>query len=226
MALAGLGVAVSRGWALLASRGRIFSAAEAPAVDVAVVLGAGVLPDGRPSTYLASRLDRALELHRAGRAAVLVVSGAVVGDADEPRVMRHYLEQRGVDPRLVVEDREGVDTYATCRRARQVYGLRRVALVSQAYHLPRALGIARATGLDAIGVADRTVRDHPATDPATWVYGELREWLAGVKVLGDLVRPRPEDADAHDPAVRQALDHASRGAAYGHPADEDRSRAG
>ncbi|WP_409485496.1 vancomycin high temperature exclusion protein [Arsenicicoccus dermatophilus] len=183
----------TRAWALLASRGRILDPADAPVTEAAVVLGAGLRPDGRPSDYLAARLDRALELHRLGRAPLLVVSGAALPDADEPAAMRRYLQERGVDPAVVVEDRAGIDTYATCLRARRTFGLHRIALVSQAYHLPRALALADAAGLDAVGVADRSVRRHEDTELSTWVHGELREWAAGVKVLADLVRSRPED---------------------------------
>lgn len=202
-------VAGTRAWALVAARDRIHSPGSTPAAEVAVVLGAGVLPDGTPSRYLAARLDRALELLRLGRVEVIVVSGADLPGADEPGVMRRYLEDNGVDPDLVVEDREGVDTYATCWRARRVYGLERIALVSQAYHLPRALAIAGAAGLDAVGVADWSVkRPLVGTDRNVWAYGVAREWVAGAKVLADLVRPRREDDPEHDPAVQRALAHA------------------
>lgn len=202
-------VAGTRAWALTSARDRIHSPGGSPTVEAAVVLGAGVLPDGRPSRYLAARLDRALELLRLRRVEVVVVSGADLPGADEPGVMRRYLEDHGVDPALIVEDREGVDTYATCRRARRVYGLRRIALVSQAYHLPRALAIARAAGLDAVGVADWSVRTPlVVADRNVWAYGVAREWVAGGKVLIDLVRPRREDDPQHDPAVQRALAHA------------------
>ena len=85
-------------------------------------------------------------------------------------------------------DRHGFDTYESCLRARDVFGLRRVTLVSQAYHLPRAVGTARLLGLEAVGVGDRSVQwiTHGQRS-RTWRLGALRDVLACVKTVRDLI---------------------------------------
>ncbi len=120
----------------------------APA-EVAIVPGAYVFPDGTPSDMLADRLAAALALHRAGLVARVLVSG---GPA-EVDGMQAWLVRHGVDAVLV--DREGLRTWATMRRAAQDLGEATVVVCTQRFHLPRALFLARAAGLNAVGlVAD------------------------------------------------------------------------
>lgn len=169
------------------SRGRIHTdPAEVPPHDVALVLGAQVLPSGRPSRYLRGRLDAAIALYRAGRVRAVLVSGDNgTNGYDEPGVMRSHLEQHGIPAGRIVEDHAGFDTYDSMVRARRVFGADSAVLVSQAYHLPRAIAIARLTGLDAVGFADTSM---PVT-PRMRSY-ELREVLAGVKMVLDVVGHR------------------------------------
>lgn len=170
------------------ARGRIFAEAAVPATEVGVVLGAMVYPDGVPSPFVTARLDVALRLYRAGSVERLIVSGdSRAPEYDEPLAMRRSLLDAGVPPEAVIEDPDGYDTYETCLRARDVYGLRRFTLISQTYHLPRAVGTARLLGLDAIGVGDETVRILPfgRRSPA-WLRGVVREHVACVKTLRDL----------------------------------------
>ncbi len=136
---------------------------------MALVFGAG-LRDGRPSPYLAHRLDAAVRLHRAGTVRVLLVSGDHGRrDHDEPGAMRRYLLDRGVPPGRVVSDHAGFDTWDSCARAARVFGVRRALLVSQDYHVRRAAALlCRAAGIDAYGVAVPEPRD------ATWYAGGLR----------------------------------------------------
>ena len=171
-----------------AARGRIFSEAAAPATPVGVVLGAMVYPDGVPSPFLAARLEVALRLYRSGRVQRLVVSGdSQAPEYDEPGAMRRYLLEAGVPEADVTEDPDGFDTYETCLRARDVYGLHRLTLISQTYHLSRTVGTARLLGLDAIGVGDRSVQVQPSGAPSrSWRWGVLREWIACLKTLRDL----------------------------------------
>ncbi len=181
-------VVAAAAYVRLAARGRIFSEANAPATPVGVVLGAQVQPDGIPSPFLAARLDVALRLYRAGRVRRLVMSGdARAREYDEPLAMRRYLIAAGIPEDDVTEDPDGFDTYETCLRARDVYGERRLTLISQTYHLPRAVGTARLLGLDAIGVGDRSVQIQPSGAPSrAWRWGVLREWIACLKTLHDL----------------------------------------
>jgi len=123
----------------------------APARPYAIVLGNRVFPGGVPSLELAGRLQTALALHKAGRADKLVVSGRTYGTYDEPHAMAAWLEARGVAPANIVLDPGGHRTAATMADA-VTLGVRSALVVSQGYHLPRALYFARRAGIDAVGV--------------------------------------------------------------------------
>jgi vancomycin permeability regulator SanA len=134
-------------------RERIVPANRAPQAPVAIVFGAGLESSTEPSPILAERLDTALALYRARTVTTLLVSGDSSDRYhDEARVMRRYLVERGVPEQSVLEDPAGASTYDTCYRARDAYGVRRALLVSQSFHLPRALFIAGSLGIDAWGV--------------------------------------------------------------------------
>jgi vancomycin permeability regulator SanA len=105
----------------------------------------------------------------------------------------HLLAAGALDDRLVL-DPWGLDTYDSCVRARDVYGVERVVVVTQAYHLPRAVGTARLLGLDAVGVGDRTVRQREEGDGLNepWIRGWVRDQVACVKTVWDVgTRRRP-----------------------------------
>ena len=194
--LAGLGLLVGLGvsavaapavWARWRSRGRVLAAEQAPAREVAIVFGAQVHPHGRPSRYLQARLDLGVRLYRDGKAKVLLVSGDDAAEHHhETTSMARYLRDRGVPDEAIVEDPHGVDTFATCVRARDVYGLSEALLVSQRYHLPRAVATARAVGVDAVGVGDLSVK---ATS-RRWGEFSRRELGANLKMVADLLGRR------------------------------------
>ncbi|MER7890057.1 ElyC/SanA/YdcF family protein [Micromonospora sp. NPDC094482] len=192
-------------WTTIAARGHVYDEADAPAADVVIVLGTSVAPDRRqPGDRLTGRLETAAELVGSGRARVVLVSGDGGGSSgDEPTVMTSYLTERlGVDPRRVVADPYGLDTYDTCARARDVYGVDRALIVTQSYHVSRAVTLCRHLGLDVDGVvarcgdcgfallAEKTVRDYFASGKAAW----------------DAIRRRPPAIHSPaDPAVQDAL---------------------
>ncbi len=134
---------------------------------------------GRPARR---RLETAAELVRSGKARVVLVSGDGAGQSgDEPAIMAaHLTEQLGVDPQRVVADPNGLDTYDSCLRARQVYGIERALVVTQSYHLSRAVTLCRHVGIDADGVTARcsdcgtgllvrkAARDYLASGKAAW----------------------------------------------------------
>ncbi len=126
-------------------------------VDCALVLGAGLRDDGTPSDILRDRLDEALVLYRAGRVRRILVSGDHERPAyDEPNAMRVYLEANGVPAEAVFMDHAGLDTYSSMWRARHVFGGQRIVVVTQRFHLARAVWCARALGMEAEGsAADR-----------------------------------------------------------------------
>ncbi|MGB4916706.1 MAG: ElyC/SanA/YdcF family protein [Propionicimonas sp.] len=171
-----------------ATRRRIVSLPEAPVVPTLLVLGAEVLADGRPSRFLQARLDVALALYERGGVERIILSGDGTSRFyDEPAGMRTYLGDKGVPEAVLVTDPLGLDTYASCERARVQWGADRVIVVSQRYHLPRALAICRMLGLDAWGVGDVTAR----SSPRTWAHGARREVAANLKLVWDVVSRRP-----------------------------------
>lgn len=195
-----------------AARGRLCTEDAVPPAPVALVLGAQII-DGEPSPFLAGRLEVARRLLGAGRVQALLLSGAGhAPEGDEPAVMRDWLLARGVPNTAVVLDRAGLDTYDSCVRARDVFGVRRLLVVSQTYHLPRAVGTARLVGLDAYGVGDDSVRtyedEHGTHRSRAWRRGVLREWAACVKTLVDLGTRRRPAMDLPSRAVDEAVSRA------------------
>ncbi|MEV5410575.1 ElyC/SanA/YdcF family protein [Thermopolyspora sp. NPDC052614] len=178
-------------WAWLSSSGHRVTAdhssrwmAAVPHAPVALVLGAGLYA-GQPTLMLARRLDVAAELYRAGRVRVLLLSGdhGRVG-YDEPTAMRDYLVARGVPARMMVLDYAGFDTWDSCVRARKVFGVSKLTVVTQDFHLPRAVTLCRQAGIDAFGVGDESMS---RWGPVTVVPLALREFGATAKAFLDSV---------------------------------------
>lgn len=154
-------IAVAATWIYVMSFSREFDVEDAPGASVAIVLGSKV-SDGTPGSYVRGRLDTALELYRSGRVAQVLNSGNGRAEAgNEPAVMRTYLEERGVPATAIVDDPEGFDTAATCRRAREVFDVTDALIITQDFHLGRAIALCRNAGVDTRGV----VAD---CDCATW----------------------------------------------------------
>lgn len=136
---------------------RILGAPEAAAlndVDCVLVLGCGVQPNGEPSPMLADRITQGINLYENGAAPKLLMSGDHgQADYDEVNTMKSIAVEAGVPAGDVFMDHAGFSTYESMYRARDVFGAKRVIIVTQEYHLHRALYIANALGLDAYGVS-------------------------------------------------------------------------
>ena len=173
-------------WLYVEEGQRLRTVADAPSEPVAVVFGAG-LDQGVPSPYLAHRLDAALALYRAGKVQALLVTGDNGRtEYDEPDAMRTYLVQHGVPADRVVRDYAGFDTWDSCSRAHRIFGVDRALLVTQGFHIRRALGMCRAAGIDAYGIGVDEPHD------ATWYYGGVRELpAAGEAVVDAVLQPEP-----------------------------------
>ncbi len=175
-------------WAVWrAAAGRVHATADAvPAADVALVLGtAKVLADGRPNAFYTARIALAAELFRTGKVRGLIVSGDNSrSDYDEPSTMKADLVACGVPERFITCDYAGFSTLDSVRRVSRVFGQQRVVVVSQRFHVERALFLARGDGLDAHGCA--------AADAARWwqVRVRLREVLARGKAVLDVALHR------------------------------------
>lgn len=187
-------------WLRAAESGRVRSERDVPREPVAVVFGAG-LWNGKPSPYLAHRLDAAARLYTAGRVRVLLVTGDNSRTSyDEPSAMRTYLVAHGVPRAKVVLDYAGFDTWSSCDRARRIFGVRHAVLVSQPFHIRRALALCSAAGIDAYGVGVDEKHD------VTWYASGAREVLAAGKAALDVaVRPDPEFLGPHENGVARAL---------------------
>lgn len=121
---------------------------------VAVVFGASVLGNRNLSPVLADRVNTAIELYQDGKVDRILVSGDNRHPTyNEPKAMHDYLVARSIPSRDIIVDNSGRSTYETCLRAREVFGLKQAVLVSQGFHLPRALFIANELGLPAVGMA-------------------------------------------------------------------------
>jgi len=190
-------------WVYAVGGQRLRRVDDVPAAPVALVLGAGIRGD-EPSRLLARRLDVAIELYRAGKAKVLLVSGDNSRyDYNEPAVMRRYLVDHGVPERRIVADYAGFSTWDSCVRARRVFGVDKAIVVSQRFHMRRALALCDAAGLDAYGVADDSMRGDLV---GLTLFGGAREILAAYKALGEAVlKPEPAALGPREPGVAEAL---------------------
>jgi SanA protein len=165
-----------------------FSADRVPPRPVGIVFGAKVYPGGGLSTILDERVRAGVELYRQGKVRKLLMSGDNGRrDYDEVTAMKQRAVQLGVPAGDVVRDYAGFRTYDTCYRARDVFGVEGAVLVTQAFHLPRALYLARQLGIDAVGLAADPGAPHGAFETF-----QLREVGARTAAVGDcLVRRRP-----------------------------------
>ncbi len=147
-------VIAASGYVDLRYRWRIHPPSEIPEAPVALVFGAGLSAGGEPSPILRQRVETAMSLYRQGKVRKLLVSGDNTDPFhDETKAMRRYAIDRGLPAEDVVGDYAGVSTWDTCYRAKEIFGVERAVLVTQGFHLPRALFMANALGIDAHGVA-------------------------------------------------------------------------
>ncbi|MBU8856967.1 MULTISPECIES: ElyC/SanA/YdcF family protein [unclassified Micromonospora] len=201
--LLGTATVASVSWVRAAAEGRLFDAADAPETPVALVLGTKVEPDGTPASFLAGRLEIARRLYAAGKVQVLLLSGDNMDrDYDEPGAMRRWLVDRGVPAEKTVLDHAGFDTYDSCVRAHRVFGVRRATVVTQSFHLPRAVALCRDAGIDAVGVGDDTARRHAGQSRIS----STREYGACVKAAVDVLTGRdPVHLGRRETGVDDAL---------------------
>ncbi len=188
---------------LASSSGRVYVAGDdVPARDVIMVLGAQADP-GSPSGFLGARLDVAIDLFNSGKGKVILVTGDNREQSNfETQVMQDYLVKRGIPANKIVQDVAGYDTYDSCSRARDVFGVREVTVVSQLYHVERTVATCRALGVDAIGVGDVSAKQ---IWPGLYQKAELREYLAVVKMQLDLLRGNKATQSPPSSAVQDAL---------------------
>ncbi len=172
------------------SADRILSAEQAGQledVDCILVLGCQVKNDGNPSSMLSDRLRRGVELYDAGAAPKLLMSGDHgQTEYDEVNTMKQYAMDAGIPSEHIFMDHAGFSTYESMYRAKEIFGAKKIIIVTQEYHLYRALYIAQRLGLDAYGVSCdyRTYAGQTAR--------EVREILARCKDFATTIfKPEP-----------------------------------
>ena len=190
---------VLRWWTDFRYKRLIHTVEQVPTRRVAIVFGAGIWPDGRLSDVLADRVDTAMQLYKQGSVEKLLFTGDnSTLDYNEPQHMHDYAVAQGMPQEDIVLDYAGRRTYDSCYRARHIFQVDSAVLVTQAYHLDRALFIAHNLGIDAVGVAaDRQNyyyiqhywwRELLATSLAWWEVKVSRP----VPIMGDKLPIFPE----------------------------------
>jgi SanA protein len=172
-------------------RGRTYTVETAPERRVALVFGARVYGSGRLSAMLADRVATGADLYHAGKVEVLLMTGDnSTSDYNEPDAMTRYAVELGVPPEAIVQDYGGRRTYDSCYRARHIFGVNEAILVTQNFHLDRALFTCNALKVDGVGVF--------ADYQRTWGYSRrslawsrMREFPATVVALFDVIRREP-----------------------------------
>ncbi len=167
--------------ALAASQ--IFTQSEVPARRVAIVFGAGLWRDGTATPVLQDRVATAAALYHSGKVEKLLMSGDNrFVNYNEPAVMRELALSLGVPDEDIVLDFAGRRTYDTCYRARDIFVVPDAILVTQAFHMPRALYLCNQLGVEAVGVE----AEGHAYRRSTLIYWNLRELLATANALWEI----------------------------------------
>lgn len=154
-----------------------------PHHSVGIVLGAALRKKGtEPSAYLKWRIDTAVKLYKAGKVDMLLMSGdGSYYDHDEPYIMRREAIAQGVPANKIEMDKFGFDTYDSCTRAMRLRNITSAIVVTQGYHLPRAVYSCRVIGMDAVGV---NAQSEPQKGWSPMAIA--REWLSTDKLFMQL----------------------------------------
>jgi vancomycin permeability regulator SanA len=189
LSLLGLfGVLLPRFIFLLYSKPRTFSAKDVPPRRVAIVFGAGLWKDGTPTPVLRDRIQTAADLYFSGKVEKLLMSGDNrFVNYNEPESMRQYALKLGVPDSAIVLDYAGRRTYDTCYRARDIFQVDSAILVTQGFHLPRAIYLCNMLGVNGVGVpAD--IQYYRKISRTYWTF---REMLATLGAINDIMYKKP-----------------------------------
>jgi SanA protein len=185
---------------------RIYDGLTVPKTKVAIVYGAAIYRNSRLSAVLRDRMDTAINLYESGKVEKILLSGdSRPTGYSEPLAMFHYAVQRGVPAEALEIDHGGLRTYDTCYRARREFDVSQATLVTQGFHLPRALYTCDRLGIDAVGVA----ADQRQYRGERWY--EIRETAATLVALWDSIRLQPPAVlGLASPNVVPEIDSSSR----------------
>ncbi|MEO8239757.1 MAG: ElyC/SanA/YdcF family protein [Flavobacterium sp.] len=155
-----------------------------PKNDVGIIFGAGI-NGNQPSKYLKDRLDAGILLYKAKRINKILLSGDNGRDEyDELTVMKNYCFRHGVDTTRIFIDYAGFDTYSTMYRAKHIFKIKRATLISQKYHLNRAIYIGQKMGIKSVGYSANK------GEYRGYEYVTFREYLSIFKSFFDVLRDR------------------------------------
>ena len=176
-----------RAYTAFAAHGKIYTLDAVPERPVAIVFGAQIYANGRPSAMLADRVKMAAQLYQAGKVKALLFTGDN-GSAshNEPEVMRQYALGLGVPDTAIVLDYAGFRTYDSCYRARDIFKVNSAILVTQDFHLDRALLTCNALGIDSVGVAADVMRPEGYAR-IDLLRSEMREFPSTALSVFDLI---------------------------------------
>ena len=166
------------------AKGRVFKSVKSvPSRRVAVVLGtAKYIKRGKINYFYKYRIEAAVRLYKSGKVKAILVSGDnATRYYNEPVRMRNDLVKMGVPKDKIYMDFAGFRTLDSILRAKEIFGLKKYIIVSQKFHLERAMFIANKSGVDAIGYV---AKDFPGT--AASFKMRIREYLARVKAFLDI----------------------------------------
>jgi SanA protein len=167
---------------------RIYAVTDAPEQRVGIVFGARVYPSGRLSGMLRDRVETGVALYQAGKVQKLLMTGDNSRvDYNEPDAMKAHAVSLGVPAADIQVDYGGRRTYDSCYRAREIFQVDNAILVTQGFHLPRALYLCDQLGLPVVGVAS----DISRYDPRSVAWSETREIPALLSALVDVLRRAP-----------------------------------
>lgn len=182
----------------------------------AIVFGAGLRADGTPSSLLRDRIRGAQRLLESGRVDLLLMTGDhSTPQYDEPGAMRRFAIEQGTDPARIAVDYGGRRTWDSCRRAREVFGVRRAVVVSNDFHRARTVAVCKAAGMTVDGAVGTSTAGYALHKRVRW---RGRELLASWRGVWDAWIHHPEVAVGGEPidpydacAVWRSLADADRG---------------
>lgn len=174
----------------LYARNRTYSAQDVPISRVAIILGAGLRRDGTPTPVLEDRVAAAAELYFQGKVEKLLMSGDNrFVEYNEPGAMQQYAIKLGIPPEDIILDYAGRRTYDTCYRASAIFQINEAILVTQSFHLPRALYLCNHLGVKSVGVASDQ-RVYRRSSKLIWNARELPATLVAL-VETNITHPLP-----------------------------------
>ena len=170
---------------------RYSEAVRVPAQPVAIVFGAGLWQDGTPTPMLADRVQAAVDLYNQSRVNKILMTGDnSSSDYNEVKAMQEYAVEHGVSLTDITLDYAGFSTYESCYRAKEIFGVTQAVLVTQKYHLPRAVYTCSNMGIETVGLG---TPDWGKFETDSMRYYFARELLAVLKALWEVhvTRPKP-----------------------------------